>query len=392
MKQLVAMLVLLMFVSSMCHTVWASSKEQDYSASKQAVFNATVKVIQKDWNITFMDRESGIISFKTGTSLRSNGMECQVSVIAVSETETKLRVGAQKTGGQWVAWGAGGSIASKIFKGVEDELNSSAHAAVIASSPAVAPTQADSSPPVQEAAVQKPLVSSLEASGTSRPAVSPNSPAAAPIRSPASPPAQSGPAVASASAVGQTIIEFTSEPSGAEIEVDGNYAGNTPSTETLAPGEHTIRISKSGYKAWERKTKTSAGHINVAAKLQKEASPLGVPTTIAQPSRNASTQASPAVATAQPASNPSVQRGTVEFLSVPAQKATLELWSRPDAAYVEVDGKYLGRTPLTIEVEAGQHAIRMRKQGCRTWQRTINVTSGTLRVPAYMEQLSVTLH
>ena len=119
------MLVLSVLLLSMCQIVWASAKEQDYTASKQAVFNAAVRVIQKDWNITFMDRETGIISFKTGTSLRSNGMECQVSVIEVSASQTKLRVGAQKTGGQLVAWGAGGSIASKVFKGVEDELKSS---------------------------------------------------------------------------------------------------------------------------------------------------------------------------------------------------------------------------------------------------------------------------
>lgn len=67
-------------------------------------------------------------------------------------------------------------------------------------------------------------------------------------------------------------IEFTSAPSGAEIELDGGYAGNTPSTEAIGAGEHTIKISKTGYKTWERKIKATAGHINVVAQLEQEVS------------------------------------------------------------------------------------------------------------------------
>jgi hypothetical protein len=81
----------------------------------------------------------------------------------------------------------------------------------------------------------------------------------------------------------QTTIEFTSVPPGADIELDGGYAGNTPSTEAIPPGEHTVKITKTGYKAWERKMKTSVGHINVSAQLEQEMSPAAVPTTEAQP-------------------------------------------------------------------------------------------------------------
>ena len=265
-------LVLPVLLLCVCQIVWASAKEQDYTASKQAVFNAAVKVIQKDWNITFMDRESGIISFKTGTSLRSNGMECQVSVIEVSASQTKLRVGAQKTGGQVVAWGAGGSIASKVFKGVEDELNSSAHAALTPSAPAVAPIQPASNPPVQEATGRKPSVSSPEPSAANA-ALTPSSPAAAPTQ-PASvalnQPASVAPTQpASSPSVQQATVEFWSSPAGADVEVDGKYIGSTPSTITLQAGEHTITMRKQDFGTWQKTIKVTSGNLRVAAYMQQ---------------------------------------------------------------------------------------------------------------------------
>lgn len=69
-----------------------------------------------------------------------------------------------------------------------------------------------------------------------------------------------------------TAVKVVVAPSvqGADIEVDGSFVGTTPSTVDLVPGEHVINISKSGYKAWERKMKVSGGSINVSPQLEKE--------------------------------------------------------------------------------------------------------------------------
>ena len=48
-------------------------------------------------------------------------------------------------------------------------------------------------------------------------------------------------------------VNITSEPAGADIEVDGNYEGSTPSKLMLAPAEYIIRVARPGYKAWERR-------------------------------------------------------------------------------------------------------------------------------------------
>jgi len=80
--------------------------------------------------------------------------------------------------------------------------------------------------------------------------------------------------VASPSATVQTAatnaqLEITSNPSGAEISVDGNFVGDTPSELAVAAGVHTITISKHGYKPWERKIRVSNGKITVSAELER---------------------------------------------------------------------------------------------------------------------------
>ena len=64
-------------------------------------------------------------------------------------------------------------------------------------------------------------------------------------------------------------VEVSSNQAGADIEIDGNFVGNTPSTIKLTPGPHTITVKKSGYKRWERKMTVSGGHINVTATLEQ---------------------------------------------------------------------------------------------------------------------------
>ncbi len=64
-------------------------------------------------------------------------------------------------------------------------------------------------------------------------------------------------------------LEITSAPPGAEISVDGNFIGDTPSQVTVSPGVHTITIAKHGFKPWERKLTTSSGKVTVAAELEQ---------------------------------------------------------------------------------------------------------------------------
>ena len=60
-----------------------------------------------------------------------------------------------------------------------------------------------------------------------------------------------------------------SSSQGAEIEIDGEFRGDTPSTLEIASGEHAITVRKTGYKAWEKKLKL-AGAITLNAELEAE--------------------------------------------------------------------------------------------------------------------------
>jgi len=63
-------------------------------------------------------------------------------------------------------------------------------------------------------------------------------------------------------------IAVSSVPAKADIEVDGDFVGTTPSTIDVAPGEHAVVIKKAGYKDWQRKMKVTGGSINIAAELE----------------------------------------------------------------------------------------------------------------------------
>lgn len=65
-------------------------------------------------------------------------------------------------------------------------------------------------------------------------------------------------------------LSVTSNPDSAEIEVDGEFMGTTPSVLDLSVGEHTIALRKTAYKLWQRKMKVVTGEIKLNADLEPE--------------------------------------------------------------------------------------------------------------------------
>ncbi len=49
-----------------------------------------------------------------------------------------------------------------------------------------------------------------------------------------------------------STVTFTSDPSGAEIYVDGKFVGQTPSTISMQPGPHVVVVKATGRKNWQR--------------------------------------------------------------------------------------------------------------------------------------------
>ncbi len=96
-------------------------------------------------------------------------------------------------------------------------------------------------------------------------------PPAAPGSSPAASGAAAAPSSATAPAGPDAVasVQLSSDPTGAEITIDGNYVGSTPSTVNLKPGAHSIKMTLSGYTPWVRSIETQGGESrNLAAELE----------------------------------------------------------------------------------------------------------------------------
>jgi hypothetical protein len=70
-----------------------------------------------------------------------------------------------------------------------------------------------------------------------------------------------------ASAAQQSSIAVDASAPNCDIEVDGNFMGNTPSTLNLAPGKHEIVVTKKGYQDWSRSMVVVSGAVRLSAEM-----------------------------------------------------------------------------------------------------------------------------
>jgi len=172
--------------------------------------------------------------------------------------------------------------------------------------------------------------------------------------------------------VGTATLEISSTPPNADIEVDGNFIGNTPSSLGLASGEHTIKITKAGYKLWQRKITTSTGTAKLAPELEI-ASPTTVTPTIAEPGTTETKRTSPVLVNAaapveQIASSASASgtaSATVAHDAPMAISATgigsVSITSTPDGAEIFVDSIGHGKAPSIVKLTTGIRQANIRE-------------------------------
>jgi hypothetical protein len=67
--------------------------------------------------------------------------------------------------------------------------------------------------------------------------------------------------------------------------------------------------------------------------------------------------------------------------------STVDIKSTPDGAEITVDEKFVGSTPSSLRLAAGDHKIKLEKSGFKTWERTLTVSAGaTETVNATLEK------
>ncbi len=69
----------------------------------------------------------------------------------------------------------------------------------------------------------------------------------------------------------QASLVIESAPPGADIEIDGAFVGNTPSTVSVAAGSHRVTVKKKGFTDWSKTLNVSGGAVHLNAELEQTA-------------------------------------------------------------------------------------------------------------------------
>ncbi len=88
------------------------------------------------------------------------------------------------------------------------------------------------------------------------------------VFTPLAPPPSAAAAAAVTNVPADAELILASSIDGADIEIDGAFVGNTPSTVQVSTGDHTVRISREGYQSYEKRIHVSGGKISLRAELE----------------------------------------------------------------------------------------------------------------------------
>lgn len=118
----VKMIALTTILFCCTHPLRAGEKSQEFKGTMDQVWTACIRAAGEKFTLLFSDRSSGILTFQTGHSIRSNGFNVSANLKETDEKKIEVSISTQKNNQLW-AFGAGGSIAKKYFKAVQENLN-----------------------------------------------------------------------------------------------------------------------------------------------------------------------------------------------------------------------------------------------------------------------------
>jgi hypothetical protein len=164
----------------------------------------------------------------------------------------------------------------------------------------------------------------------------------------------------------------------------GYRTGKGTSTVEASRNESPAPTSGADGRTFSESSVSEPVNLN-SAPIEGEPAPQAKPAAEPQPQP---TKAPSAVRRVPPRSQ-AVTADPATLPTLPAiGRGTLQVVSRPDGAQVVMDGRSIGRTPMTIpEVTVGEHSIRLELPGFKSWATTVDVNAGAAkRVAASLEQ------
>ncbi len=166
---------------------------------------------------------------------------------------------------------------------------------------------------------------------------------------------------------GRVVVR--SVPAGALVTIDGRPRGQTPVTvPNLSLGAHTLEVARSGFVPHRQDVALSAREPSRTVSVQLQAGlpmpPLDSRSGRAEPGRSAGAGAGPSAI------------------------GSIFVDSRPQAARVIIDGRFVGVTPLRVsEMAAGTHSVRLERPGYFSFTTSVGVKAGEqARVTAALEE------
>lgn len=97
-------------------------KERIYAVSFDKLYSAALKTAAEGNVIEFNDEKNGVITYRSGKSFTSWGFRISITLTAVDQTHTRIKLVTQMVDKQIFAWGAGGRTVDKFFKNLDKIL------------------------------------------------------------------------------------------------------------------------------------------------------------------------------------------------------------------------------------------------------------------------------
>jgi serine protease Do len=163
-------------------------------------------------------------------------------------------------------------------------------------------------------------------------------------------------------------VSLTSNPSGADIEVDGVFVGTTPADLPIGSGERQVRITKNGFNSFERKIRIMAGaKQSISADLESK-------------------QKTEIAASQHPVAVPAPANETASA-GAPETLGAVFFTSDPSGADVYVDDIFVGKSPITLNLKIGRHYVRAFLNEHKNWSQLITITpSAEIKLTATLEK------
>ena len=183
-------------------------------------------------------------------------------------------------------------------------------------------------------------------------------------------------------------IQITSEPNGANVNLDGQSIGFTPMVAEIIAGEHSLSLNLNGYNQWSSKIIVSANDPQSLPLIELEESDgvmeiTSIPSDVAINLNQNFVGRSPLVLNLPPDNNyeisltkpgyktiidsVSIIRDVNSKLSYQLEPllGVVSITSSPSGSQVWINGLNVGDTPIEIELMSIEQKIEVRKEGFR---------------------------